>query len=308
MATAMKLDRHPDALQAAEFLRTARGRLYCGDAKTILAAMERESVDCIIGSPPYFNVRDYNVDGQIGLEATLEEYIAALCSVYDAAMPVLKRTGSCWVNIGDMYIAKDLALVPFRFALAMKARGWILRNDVIWRKTRTLPNPAKDRLVNKHEHVFHFVRSTPYYYDLDSIRLPHKQNSIQRVQSAIKVSHRGRYGADKGAMGRTIDALDETSALHAKGKNPGDVFDACPSNSADGHLATYPAELIEPRIVSTCPRDGTVLDFWMGSGTTALVAEKLARRWLGVELNKAYCEIVERQLKKPQQRDLLLVR
>jgi len=138
----------------------------------------------------------------------------------------------------------------------MKARGWILRNDVIWRKTRSLPNPAKDRLANKHEHIYHFVIGDEYYYDLDSIRQPHKANSLKRVQSAIKVSHKGRYGKDEGARGRTIDALDEKSALHGKGKNPGDVFDACPSNAADGHLATYPAELIEPRIVSTCQETG----------------------------------------------------
>jgi site-specific DNA-methyltransferase (adenine-specific) len=294
-----------EILKEAQFLKTALGVLYRGDARLMLAAIDRESVDCIIGSPPYFSVRDYSVEGQIGLEPTVEAYIEALCSVYDAARVVLKGTGSCWVNMGDIYIDKDLALMPARFALAMKARGWILRNDVIWRKTRTLPNPAKDRLVSKHEHIFHFVKDAQYYYDLDSIRLPHKPNSLKRVKSVIKVSHKGRYGKDEGARGRTIDALDESSALHAKGKNPGDVFDACPSNAADGHLATYPPELIEPRIISTCPRNGTVMDFWMGSGTTALVAEKLSRHWVGVELNADYCKITQKRLAKPLQRELL---
>jgi DNA modification methylase len=187
----------------------------------------------------------------------------------------------------------------------MKSRGWILRNDVIWRKTRCLPHPVKDRLINTHEHIYHVVKSGEYYYDLDSIRLPHAESSLNRVKSKINVSHKGRYGEDEGNRGRTIDFLNEKSAVHPKGRNPGDVFDACPSNAADGHLATYPAELIEPRIFSTCPKSGTVLDFWMGSGTTALVAERLNRRWIGIELNRAYCKIIKKLLSKPRQGTLL---
>src|SRR5882672_7340179 len=186
MTSAEEQNSHQEILKAAEFMRTTLGVLYQGDARVVLAGMDRESVDCIIGSPPYFNVRDYKVEGQIGLEPTLDAYVEALCSTYDEARGVLKRTGSCWINIGDTYIQKDLALIPARFALAMKARGWILRNDVIWRKTRSLPNPAKDRLANKHEHIYHFVIGDEYYYDLDSIRQPHKANSLKRVQSAIK--------------------------------------------------------------------------------------------------------------------------
>lgn len=281
------------------------GVLYKGDAAILLPELEPESVDCIIGSPPYYSVRDYGVLGQIGREASVEEYIEALCHVYDLAKVVLRKTGSCWVNMGDLYMDKNLVLLPARFAIEMQRRGWTVRNDVIWRKTRCLPHPVKDRLISTHEHIFHFVKSHEYYYDLDSIRLPHAPNSLTRIQSKITVSHKGRYGDDPGNRGRTIDALNETSAVHPKGRNPGDVFDACPSNAADGHLATYPEELVEPRIRSTCPRDGVVLDFWMGSGTTALVAEKLGRRWIGIELNPDYCEIVRRRLAEPLQPTLL---
>jgi site-specific DNA-methyltransferase (adenine-specific) len=195
-----------------------------------------------------------------------------------------------------MYIDKNLVLLPALFALEMRRRGWIVRNDVIWRKTRCRPHPVNDRLLNTYEHVFHFVRSSEYFYDLDSIRAPHAPSSLSRVRSPIVIGHRGRYGEDRGNRGRTIDSLDEKSALHPKGRNPGDVFDACPSNAADGHHATYPQALIEPRIRSTCPKDGTVLDFWMGSGTTALVAEMLGRKWIGIELNPDYCEIARRKL------------
>lgn len=284
-----------------EFLRNSRGILYCGDAKAVLATLPDESVDCIIGSPPYFSVRDYGVGGQIGLESTVDEYLRNLCSTYGEAKRVLKRSGSCWVVIGDLYIDKNLVLLPARFALGMQAGGWILRNDVIWRKTRCLPHPVKDRLISTHEHVFHFVRSREYYYDLDSIRLPHAPTSLNRVKAKIQISHKGRYGEDLGNRGRTIDALNESSAVHPLGRNPGDVFDACPSNAADGHLATYPEELIEPRIRSTCPVGGVVLDFWMGSATTAIVAEKLNRHWIGIELNPEYCRIAKKRLSKPIQ-------
>jgi len=291
-------------LERFESVRTPLGVLYQGDAIELLEQFQKESVDCIIGSPPYYSVRDYGVKGQIGLESSVDEYVQALCAVYDRAKTVLKRTGSCWVNIGDLYLDKNLVLLPARFAIEMQRRGWIVRNDVIWRKTRCLPHPVKDRLISTHEHVFHFVKAHEYYYDLDSIRVPHAPNSLTRVKSKISISHKGRYGDGPGNRGRTIDALDETSAVHPKGRNPGDVFDACPSNAADGHLATYPQELIEPRIRSTCPSDGVVLDCWMGSGTTALVAEKLNRRWLGIELNPDYCEIIRNRLAKPLQTSL----
>jgi site-specific DNA-methyltransferase (adenine-specific) len=126
------------------------------------------------------------------------------------------------------------------------------------------------------------------------------------VKSRIRVGHKGRYGDDRGNRGRTIDALNERSAIHPKGRNPGDVFEACPSNDADGHLATYPEELIEPRVLSTCPPNGVVLDFWMGSGTTARVAERLGRNWIGIELNPAYCKIARTKLSKPLQRNLIV--
>ena len=286
------------------YLEHAGSVLYQGDARTVLDTLPAGSVDCIVGSPPYFNVRDYQVKRQIGVEPTVENYLENLCSAYDAAARVLKPSGSCWVVIGDLYIEKNMVLLPSRFAIEMQARGWIVRNDVIWRKTRCLPHPVKDRLISTHEHIFHFVRSKSYYYDLDSIRTPHAASSLNRVKSRINVGHKGRYGKDEGNRGRTIDFLDETSAIHAKGRNPGDVFDACPSNAADGHLATYPEELIEPRIVSTCPPGGTVLDFWLGSGTTALVATKLGRRWIGIELNREYCKIAKRRLSKPLQQRL----
>lgn len=288
------------------FLRTSLGLLYKGDAATVLGSLPSDTVDCIIGSPPYFAVRDYGVRGQIGIEATIDDYLHRLCTTYESAKRVLKPTGSCWVVIGDLYVEKDLALLPARFALEMKRHGWILRNDVVWRKTRCLPHPVKDRLINTHEHIYHFVRERDYFYDLDAIRVPHAETSLNRIRSRIRVSHKGRYGKDKGNRGRTIDFLDERSAVHPNGRNPGDVFDACPSSAADGHLATYPEELIEPRILSTCPSGGTVLDFWMGSGTTALVAEKLSRLWIGIELNPDYCRIAKRRLSKPRQPILLV--
>ena len=146
------------------------------DALSASKLVEDNSIRCIITSPPYFQCRNYNNnEKQIGLEKTVEDYVKALCDVFDSLKPKLKEDGNLFVNIGDKYSKdKNLLLIPFEFAREMQSRGWILRNDIIWHKPNFQPSPVKDRLANAYEHIFHFVKNKKYYYDLDSIRIPNK--------------------------------------------------------------------------------------------------------------------------------------
>lgn len=146
------------------------------DALSASKLVEDNSIRCIITSPPYFQCRNYNNnEKQIGLEKTVEDYVKALCDVFDSLKPKLKEDGNLFVNIGDKYSKdKNLLLIPFEFAREMQNRGWILRNDIIWHKPNFQPSPVKDRLANAYEHIFHFVKNKKYYYDLDSIRIPNK--------------------------------------------------------------------------------------------------------------------------------------
>ena len=199
-------------------------KIYSGDALTILKGFPDGSIDCVISSPPYWGLRDYNVSGQLGLENTFEEYIKKLCDIFDEVKRVLKKEGTCFVNIGDSYLgsnqgygqkegqgsglqntsdgyfassnnkpalskyksqAKSLALIPFRFAIEMVNRGWILRNDCVWYKRNSMPSSVEDRFSNKWEHIFFFVKSKKYYFDLDVIRKPYNPVSLERFKRNI---------------------------------------------------------------------------------------------------------------------------
>lgn len=141
--------------------------------------IENNSVRCCITSPPYYQCRNYNRKNQIGLEENVKEYIDKLCNVFDKVYKKLTNDGNLFINMGDKYKDKDLLLIPADFAQEMRARGWILRNDIIWYKPNFQPSPVKDRLANTYEHIFHFVKQKRgYYYDLDSVRLPNKCNDL----------------------------------------------------------------------------------------------------------------------------------
>lgn len=183
-----------------------------GDALSQLKTLPDESIDCVMTSPPYWALRDYGVEGQLGLEDNPQKYITSLCDIFDEVKRILKKEGTCWVNMGDTYggsgdkgkwkdpkypegrngqsIAKNksqtskcLCLVPSRFAIEMCNRGWILRNDIVWYKRNAMPSSVNDRLKNCWEHLFFFVKSKKYYFDLDSIRKPYSSVSLKRFQT-----------------------------------------------------------------------------------------------------------------------------
>lgn len=188
------------------------------DALSASKLVEDNTIKCIITSPPYFQCRNYNHnEKQIGLENTVEEYVNALCDVFDSLKPKLKEDGNLFVNIGDKYSKdKNLLLVPFEFAREMKSRGWILRNDIIWHKPNFQPSPVKDRLANAYEHIFHFVKNKKYYYDLDSIRVPNKCDTSENE----KVLNRFKDKIHKSELkdAQKEEALKELERLYNENK------------------------------------------------------------------------------------------
>ncbi len=263
-----------------------------GDALTTLRTLPSESVQMAITSPPYWQLRDYNVPGQLGLERSYDEYINNLCDVFDEVKRVLKPDGTAWVNLADSYSGssggqpskrqkkaqrfgctlptmprsdiprKSLCLIPFRFALEMVRRGWLLRSTIIWQKPNVIPESVTDRFTVDFEYVFLFTKSPNYYF----------------AQQFEPATERGtRQGLSYVRNKRCVWVI------------PTKAF-------AGGHFATYPEALVETPILAGCPAGGVVLDPFLGSGTTALVAERLGRQWIGIELNPEYVRIAEGRL------------
>lgn len=258
-----------------------------GDALTILKTLNDESVNCIITSPPYWGLRDYKTAGQIGAEATFQEYIDSLAGIFDQCKRILKSDGTCWIVIGDTYpsggglaneqsfkrkagidtgsnpdypgksklrhsMGKSLLMLPQRLAIRMIDNGWLLRNDIIWHKPNGLPNSALDRFTNNYEHILFFTKSKKYYFET--------QFESKRIMRSI--------------------------------------WTVKPEASEYGHFAVFPEELIETPIMAGCPEGGTVLDPFCGTGTTCYVAERLRRKWMGIDINPDYIEMSKKRLSK----------
>jgi DNA modification methylase len=311
-----------------------------GDALKVLRGMVNESVNSIITSPPYFNLRDYGVDGQIGLEKTWQEYIKKLIDIFNEAKRVLKKDGTCFVNLGDTYqsapvsgkqgefsgkLAKEnpeygkcllvkkpkifsdkcLMLIPERFAISMVDNGWILRNKLVWIKRNAMPESVQDRWKKAHEYIFFFVKSKKYYFNLDAIRTQHKEVSIKRAEYE---QGRNVLGMNPSNMGkkylnneRYFGMPARMVKLNEKGACPPDFIDVntnCSENDgSDEHYATYPMDLINPLILAGSKRGDVILDMFNGSGTTCVATKRLNRNFIGIELNKKYCDIANQRLR-----------
>jgi site-specific DNA-methyltransferase (adenine-specific) len=320
-----------------------RNAILRGDARRVLSGLLPESVDCCVTSPPYANgLRDYGAPGQLGQESNITEYVANLRTVLRGVRRVLKTTGSLWLNLGDSFAKHprqgaprgSLFLVPQRVALDLSANGWIVRNVVIWQKPNPLPQSAQDRLSPTYEVVVFATKARRYFFDLDSIRIPHR--AAHRAKPQARERHR-RYQGNNSGLG-TLKAAGRVG--HPSGKNPGDVWTVLTAVDRLGHQATFPEALIERPILATCPericvqcdsawtrptriksrptnegmrhvrevgelrrcecfapsRPGVVLDPFAGTGTTAVVAERLGRDWLGIELNPDFSKLAETRL------------
>lgn len=294
--------------------------IICGDALTCLKDMESESTNCCITSPPYFGLRDYGVIGQIGVENTPEEYIDNLVKVFREVRRVLKPDGTLWVNIGDTYATgtksdhqqsrnpgvgannrnaqnsirrvgtpkgcktKDLIGIPWLLAFALRADGWYLRQDIIWQKPNAMPESVKDRCTKSHEYLFLLSKSERYYFDASAIAEPAMQpGGDPRLPS-------GRFKQHKQAtIGQNKGKTSTPGANSGKStRNKRDVWSISTKGFKGAHFAVFPEKLVEPCILAGSKEGGIILDPFSGSGTTGIVAKRLRRNFIGIEINPAY--------------------
>lgn len=333
------------------FLADPDVTLYQGDALDILPQLAAAAANCIVTSPPYYLLRDYDVDGQIGMEETLDEYIEALVSVFRETRRVLRDDGVLWLNVGDTHCSaqrgprhgktsklttperqervspvvnkrgrhpgvkpKDLFGVPFELALALRDDGWWLRQTVIWDKTNTTPESAKDRPTSSHEYVFLLSKSRRYWYDADAIAEPStwERWGAQTMQKPVvgkaqiakrltKSEMAAKWpGLGKSAATRrpaTNGGADETEPMEASlTRNARSVWRMNAAQFPDAHFAVMPIELATKCILAGCPKGGVVLDPFAGAATSLVAARRLGRKSIGVELSGASCAIAERRL------------
>lgn len=268
--------------------------LYCGDAAQVLQTIPRRSAQMCVTSPPYYGLRDYEKDGQIGRESSPEAYIANLVKVFDEVYRVLMDDGTLWLNIGDTYAKKaqgsikqkDLIGIPWMLAFALREHGWYLRSDIIWRKTNAMPEGAKDRPSRCYEHIFLFAKSPRYYFDYHALEQPIAAETKARYQR--NRSERSKYFASSYGQGleKHLGQVTEERRQVCRGK---DVWDISTNAYRMGeHFAMFPEWLIEPCILAGSREGDTVLDPFFGSGTTGAVAKRLQREYIGIDLNSCY--------------------
>ena len=307
------------------------GKIICGDAAEVLKKLPPESVNMCVTSPPYYGLRDYGEQGQIGVEQSPDEYIERLVNVFDEVYRVLKKDGTLWLNIGDscagsgkgpMSLAvmgngknkelyqkdsriyevpkkwesikpKDLIGIPWMLAFALRRRGWYLRSDIIWYKKNCLPESAKDRPTKTYEHIFLLAKSRQYYFDYKAIQEPIKEVSRQRYK-------RGRSANCKYAGQQGITQVREDfSDFDQQFRRKRDVWEVSTNTyKMDEHFAMFPERLIEPCILAGSNIGGVVLDPFFGSGTTGAVAKRLDRDYIGIDINARYCDKAQLRIDK----------
>mgnify|MGYP001435469877 CR=1 FL=1 len=283
---------------------TLRDSVIHGDAARVLSALPPQCVQAIVTSPPYYKQRDYNVAEQLGNEDTPEQYIARLVATFAECKRVLKPDGLLWLNLGDKYLNGRLLGLPWRVALALSDAGWILRSDVIWQKPNAMPASIKNRPTTDHEYVFMLSQADDYYYDADAIREPHVTFSEQSKMRGGR-NHFGKAGGtpeqgkNKGNANLHRGRWDQ--AFHPLGRNKRTVWSIPLSKFPDTHFAVFPEKLVETCIFASTRRGDVVLDPFCGSGTTLLMARKNGRGFVGIDINKDYCDMSLRRLNGLQQ-------
>jgi len=315
--------------------------LYHGDCIDRLREMDTESVNCCVTSPPYWGLRDYNVDGQLGLEDTPEAFVAKMVEVFREVRRVLRDDGTCWLNLGDSYShgtcagggavdirtdgqkttdgdkvrgrmkistlgsglpTKNLCGIPWRVALALQADGWYLRQDIIWHKPNPMPESVTDRCTKAHEYIFLLTKKAKYFYDHEAIKEP-----------AICGAKGSEFHAGKTAVHQSGRASKKRGEFNGKTgdaafrsikdyRNKRSVWTVATAPYKEAHFATFPKKLIEPCILAGCPEGGTVLDPFAGSGTTLAVAVEHNRNAVGIELNPEYIELIHKRMGNVQRK------
>jgi site-specific DNA-methyltransferase (adenine-specific) len=276
-------------------------RVFCSDAQRFLSRMSEESVDCTVTSPPYYRQRDYRGAEQIGLETTPEEYIERLTSVFRECLRVTRHAGCLWLVLGDKYLQGRLLGMPWRVALALVDVGWVLRSDVIWHKPNAMPSAVKTRPTTDHEYIFFFTKSADYYYDQDAVREPHVTFTVQSRMRGGRRHFGKRNGTPERGKNRGNSNLHDgrwDQAFHPRGRNKRTVWSIPLSKFRDAHFAVFPESLVTTCVLAGCPAGGVVLDPFLGSGTTAVVAQRLRRDFIGIEHVPDYCQMARRRIRQ----------
>ena len=351
-------------------------KILIGDVREQLRTLASGSVHCCVTSPPYWGLRDYGVEGQIGLESTPAEFIEVMVDVFNEVRRVLRADGTCWINMGDSYASKpngpvgggghngssphvavrtaharrsssiplgfkhkDLCMMPHRLAIALQDAGWWVRQDIVWSKPNPMPESVRDRCTKSHEYIFLLTKSAKYFYDIDAIKEPavgfvdHPRNSFGTKDYEVPGQKPQKRTARGVGFGHGTDAADRARGRVLKGnaksfrgggvytagaafdndadverdthgnaanetglRNKRSVWTMATHSFAEAHFATFPPELPEICIRAGCPPGGTVLDPFFGAGTTGLVADRLQRDCIGIELNPAYAEIARKRI------------
>jgi len=273
---------------------TSSAYIYVGQCLNVLRSMPSNSIDLCVTSPPYYgNLRDYGHPDQYGQEPTLDQYLANQVAVFREVRRVLKPSGNLWINIGDKYDNGNLLGVPWKLAFAIQADGWILREDVIWNKTNPVPESVRTRTTRSHEYLFHFAKNTEHYFDVESIMMKGKLEALRKKPSTKPIVKRTTNGGDLSAGKYMIQLLSDIAAgkeYLVRKRSVWDVAPASHDSRAFGHNAMYPEALIEPIILSSCPKGGWVLDPFGGAGTSVAVANRLGRNGRMAELNPEFAQ------------------
>lgn len=307
--------------------------IMTGDAIEVLRTLESESVDMCVTSPPYYGLRDYGVNQQIGLEETPEQYIEKLVGVFREVKRVLKGDGTLWVNISDSYAGsgkgrnadgthsksggkqqtnkgavlghlkktanvgtckpKDLIGIPWMLAFALRADGWYLRQDIIWRKPNAMPESVKDRFTKSYEHIFMLSKERRYYFDHEAAKEPRVSKNRQQVAGS-----RGAFGQEQSR--RRSDGKENSAPTHYRTRR--DVWDISTRGGGGVHFATFPESIPRLCIEAGSRKNGVVLDPFIGSGTTAIAAMELGRKYIGIELNAEYAETARKRIAENESR------
>jgi DNA modification methylase len=297
-------------------------KIEFGDCRVTMRRWKEQGIKAqtCVTSPPYYGLRDYGHDGQIGLEETPEEYIAAMVEVFRCVWDVLEDDGTLWLNIGDSYAGsgkgpagnlgvtndernmthtkssllvpqnckpKDLIGIPWMLAFALRADGWYLRQDIIWHKPNPMPESVQDRCTKAHEYIFLMSKSPKYYYDHESIKemASAKSEGIRFGGNKYGDNDDPKYATKSGNVSKEYEKANKRS-----------VWTVPVKPYAGAHFAVFPTDLIEPCILAGAAAGGIVLDPFMGSGTTAQVAQHLGRQYLGCELNPAYKPLQDKRI------------
>lgn len=298
--------------------------IYVGDCVESMRRLPDGCVNTCVTSPPYFGLRDYGHDGQIGLEPTPDEFVNALVKVFSEVHRVLADDGTLWLNLGDSYASyrdakcvpntvgggqksmptkgaanrsastfkdtpikhKDLIGIPWRVAFALQSAGWYLRQDIIWHKPNPMPESVTDRCTKAHEYIFLLSKSPKYYYDHEAIKVDVKQDWGTRNREQGKYHNEGTGLHPHSGLEKSYTKANKRS-----------VWKVTTKPYSGAHFATFPPDLIEPCILAGCPEGGTVIDPFGGSGTTAGVALKHGRKAIICELNPEYAKLIPDRVK-----------